>query len=290
MAQRQAYARPLDQAQRLRAMARKTRRTAVTIAVTSGKGGVGKSNIAVNLALSLSSRGQRVTLVDVDMGLANADVLMNLQCRYSLSHVLSGVRSVAEVAVDGPGGIRFISGGSGLEEMADLSEFERQSLIAQFQKLEASTDIVIMDCGAGIGRNVLSFALAADRVVVVTTPQPTALTDAYAIIKALHRQSCRARLCLCVNMANTRAEALAAHERVSRVAKRFLDYSIADHAYMLHDTAVTQAVAERCPFVIRSPGSNATACIAAMAEQFTRTFAGSERRGGFFSRVAGLFV
>lgn len=262
----------------------------MTLAITSGKGGVGKTNIAVNLSICLAARGIRVTLVDADMGLANADLLMNVQPRYTLSHVLSGVRSLDEISEVGPGGIRFIPGASGVHEIAALSEFERQVLIAQLQKLETSTDIMVFDCGAGISRNVISFALAADRVLIVTTPEPTALTDAYATIKALHREGCRARMCLFVNMAGSRTVARATYERIAGVARRFLNYSLADYGYLLHDSAVELAVQARCPFVIRYPGSNASAGIAAMAEEMARTLAGPQRRGGFFSRVAGLFV
>ena len=196
-----------DQASQLRELVAGGRPGATTIAVMSGKGGVGKSSIAVNLSICLALRGLRVTLIDADMGLANADLLMNITPRHTLSHVLAGVRSVEEVCIDGPGGIRFVPGASGLHELADLSEFERQSLITQLRKLEDSTDIVVLDCGAGISRNVISFALAADRIVVVTTPQPTALTDAYATIKALHCERCSAPIGLFVNMTDGRADA-----------------------------------------------------------------------------------
>ena len=284
----QAYHR--DQATRLRDLVRHQRSSATTIAVTSGKGGVGKSNVAVNLSLCLAARGLRVILIDVDMGLANVDLLMNVRPRYTLSHVLSGLRTVEEVCMEGPGGIRFIPGASGLHELADLTEFERQNLIRQLQKLEKSTDIIVLDCGAGVSRNVLSFALFADQVLVVTTPEPTALTDAYATIKALHREGCTARICSFVNMAHSRVAAVAAAERLADVAERFLKYTVADCGYMLHDTAVELAVQARCPFVVRYPGSNASACIAATAREMSRTLTGRQHRGGFFSRVAGLFV
>ena len=149
---------------------------------------------------------------------------------------------------------------------------------------------MVLDCGAGISHNVLSFALASDYVLVVTTPQPTALTDAYATIKALHRKGCAGGIRLLGNMVHSRAEAEASYQRLAQVARRFLNYSVADSGYMLHDTAVELAVQERCPFVIRYPGSNASACIAAMASDMTRTCAGQPGRGGFFKRVVGLFV
>ena len=279
-----------DQAAQLREMARGHRRSALTLAVMSGKGGVGKSNVAVNLSICLAERGLRTALMDLDMGLANADLLMNLQPRYTLAHLVAGVRTIEEISVRGPGGIQFIPGASGTQGLANLSEFERQNLISQLHKLDASTDIIVFDLGAGISRNVTSFANAADRAWVVTTPEPTALTDAYATVKALQREQCRAKIALVVNMANSRAEAQAAYRRVAGVARKFLNFSIADGGYMLQDTAVELAVQARCPFVIRYPGSNASACIAAMASEVARSCAASPSRGGFFKRVAGLFV
>jgi len=157
-------------------------------------------------------------------------------------------------------------------------------------RLDASTDITVFDLGAGISRNVTSFALEADRVWVVTTTEPTALTDAYATVKALQREQCRARVELVVNMANTRAGAQAAYHRVAGVARKFLNFSLANGGYMLQDTAVELAVQARCPFVVRYPGSNASSCIAAMASEVSRAFAVQPSGNGFFNRVAGLFV
>lgn len=266
------------------------RRSPLTLAILSGKGGVGKSNVAVNLSICLAERGLRVALADLDMGLANADLLMNLHPRYTLSHLVAGVRTVEEISVRGPGGIQFIPGASGTQGLANLSEFERQNLISQLHRLITNTDIAVFDLGAGISKNVTSFTYSANRVWVVTTPEPTALTDAYATVKALQRERCRARVELVVNMAASRAEAEAAFRRVAGVAQKFLDFPLANGGYLLQDTAVELAVQARCPFVIRFPGSNASACIAAMASEVARSRAAPPHRNGLLKRVAGLFV
>lgn len=279
-----------DQATRLRQLVRRCRGQARTLAITSGKGGVGKSNVAVNLSICLAAKGMQVALVDVDLGLANADLLMNIQSRYTLSHVVHGVRTIEEVCTEGPGGICFVPGASGLDDLANLSEFDRRSLSAQFQVLENNADIVVLDCGAGISRNVVSFASAADQVMVVTTSEPTALTDAYAMIKSLHRDHSPGLVSLLVNKANSRAEAEETYRRLAGVANRFLKLAVASSGYMLHDRAVELAVQERRPFVIGYPRSNASACIAATATDLAQRYAGSHGRGGFFKRVVGLFV
>jgi flagellar biosynthesis protein FlhG len=262
----------------------------VTLAITSGKGGVGKSNVAVNLSICLAANGLRVTLVDVDMGLANIDLLLNMHPPHTLAHVLSGLRSLEAVCVDGPGGIRFVPGASGRNDLANLTDFDRQNLITQLGKLHRSADMVVLDCGAGISSNVMSFAQAADAVLVITTPQPTAVTDAYATIKVLHREKFAGEVSLFVNMANSRTEASATYQRVAGVSKRFLNYLVADGGYMLHDTAVEMAVQERSPFVISYPRANASAAIAALACRMSQTHVERPGRGGLLRRVAGLFV
>lgn len=279
-----------DQATHLRLLTRRRGSPALTIAVISGKGGVGKSNIAVNLSVCLSSEGHRVALVDADLGLANADLLLNVKSRYTLSHLVSGNRTLDEIIVAGPAGIQFIPGGSGVHHLANLSSFERHNLIRQLQQLENNTDMIVFDCGAGVSSNVMSFALAADWVVVITTPEPTAITDAYAMIKELYREHCESRVGLFVNMANSQAQAINTYRRVAGVARKFLNYSVADCGYMLHDTTVELAVQARSPFVIRDPRSNASACVTALANTLTHAYSIQRRQSGFFKRVAGLFV
>jgi flagellar biosynthesis protein FlhG len=261
-----------------------------SIAITSGKGGVGKSNVAVNLAVMLAGRGLRVTLVDTDLGMANDDLLLGLHCPHNLSHVMAGVRSIDEVSQDAPGGFRFVPGLSGDERLADLSDFERRRLLDHMALLERDGDVLLLDCGAGISRNVLTFGLAADAVLVVTTPEPTAIADAYATVKALWREQYEGVVHLLVNMTESRAEARAVHGRLFGVAQKFLKYPIADGGYLLHDRHVELAVRQRYPFVLRYPRCPASACMGAVAVRLAKVKGRPDVGGGYFRRVVGLFV
>jgi flagellar biosynthesis protein FlhG len=279
-----------DQASELRELAGGRRHRADTLAIVSGKGGVGKTNVAVNLSIFLAARKRRVTLVDLDMGLANADLLLGLTPKYTLAHVISGARTLGEVTVAGPAGLRFIPGASGLEQLANLSEFERQILLLQMQSLEDSTDMLVFDCGAGIGRGVMRFAQSAQRVMVVTTPEPTSMTDAYATVKMLAREQYRGAVGILVNKAAERLDADATYRRIAEVAKRFLNYSVANFGFVLQDTSVVQAVRARSPVVIRFPQSKASQCFAAVADSMASGSPTLVRRDSFFQRVAGLFI
>ena len=173
-----------DQAAKLRELVRRAKRTR-TIAIASGKGGVGKSNIAVNLAILLSAAGNKVALVDADLALANLDVLVNASVRANLSHVIAGTRKLEDILIDLPSGVQLVPGASGLAALADLSDFRRAKLMEDLAALEGDNDTIVVDCGAGIGPDVLGFASAADNLLVVTNPEPTAITDSYAVIKVM---------------------------------------------------------------------------------------------------------
>src|SRR6266513_2764157 len=233
-----------DQAASLRTMMGQ-RASANVIAVTSGKGGVGKSNVAVNLAIKFASAGKTVVLLDADLGLANADVLCNIDLPCNLSHVIARKKELRDVMVRAPGGFHLIGGASGLARMADLTDFDRQRLVDALGELEQQCDIILVDTGAGISPNVLSFTRAADHVMVVTTPEPTAITDAYAMVKVLSRDSAERRVSLLVNQAQSAAEAKAVHDRIAHVAKQFLKVSVLEAGYVLADEQVPLAVRRR---------------------------------------------
>jgi flagellar biosynthesis protein FlhG len=265
------------------------RQRAQVVAITSGKGGVGKSNVAVNLAITLASAGKRVTLLDADLGLANADVLCNVDLRTNLSHVIARKRELADVLIKAPGGFNLIGGASGLARMADLTDEDRQRLIEALGELETQADVILIDTGAGISPNVLSFTRAADHVLVVTTPEPTAITDAYAVVKVISRDASERRLSLLVNQARSAAEGRVVHERIAKVAKQFLGVNVLDAGYVLADENVQQAVRRRTPFVLGTPNCPAARCIEKLAMRLEQGVANVNDHGGFFNRMSRWF-
>lgn len=261
----------LDQAQALRDMTIESHgRRARVVAVTSGKGGVGKSSIAVNLAIRLSMLGRRIVLLDADLGTANADVLCDLAPTANLAHVVAGRKSLEEIIIEAPGGFRLVPGASGLAQIAAMSEFERQRLMQQVRQLEMSTDLILIDTGAGVSPNVLSFLYAADEVLVVTTPEPTSIADAYAVIKLVSRQRSNPDLGLLVNMASDATEGRAVFERMESVAKRFLNLKVRFAGHVPFDARVPQAVRSRKPFVLDAPGCDASIGIGQLAHRIDR--------------------
>jgi flagellar biosynthesis protein FlhG len=277
----------MDQATSLREIARRASNRAQTIAITSGKGGVGKTNLAVNLATVLAAMQRRVVLLDADLGLANADILCNVQPRFNLAHVVASQRSLAEVVTRVPAGFSLIAGASGLAKMADLTEKDRQRIVNDLESVTDSADALIIDTGAGIGRNVLSFTSTADHVVIVTTPEPTAITDAYAVMKVLVRCGTAGKISVMVNMVKNRDEARHVHERISSVARQFLKTDVAFAGYVVTDAAVQQSVRKRTPFVQQYPHCAAAQCVQAWANRIDHHVdVNVPGKPGFFSRLA----
>jgi flagellar biosynthesis protein FlhG len=274
----------VDQASRLRELAARQHR-ALVVALTSGKGGVGKTNLAVNLAIEIARRGRRVVLLDADLGLANADVLLNVNPQCNLAHVVARRKSLEEVIVDAPGGIRFVAGASGLARMADLPPADRLRLVSSLDQLEWNADCIVVDTGAGISPSVLGFVQSADRAVIVTTPEPTAVTDAYAMIKVLTRSEVPAgSVSLLVNQARSVVEAEQVRDRIARVARQFLGVGVFDAGHIPFDPVVAEAVRRRTPFVLASPGCPASRAVAELAGRLEPGLELPER-SGFFDRL-----
>jgi flagellar biosynthesis protein FlhG len=244
-----------------------------TIAVTSGKGGVGKTNISVNLAALLAARQHSVVLFDADMGLANADLLCGVKPMKNLAHVVAGLARMEDILVPTPAGFSLVPGASGIASLAALSEMQRNEMISQLDALNDQADVMMFDTGAGIGREVIAFARAADHVLLVTTPEPTALMDAYAMIKVLTREQTTATISLIVNNCRGADEARAVHQSIQTVAMRFLKKRIELTGFIENDPAVAQAVRQRVPFALNHPKAAATISIQAIAANVDRLIA-----------------
>ncbi len=296
---------PIDQAYHLRKLVAHSAPPAVAprnsshvIAVASGKGGVGKTLVAANLSIALAAQGHRVILFDMDMGLANADIVLGVEAGGSLTDVLSGRRELDEIVIQGPGQIAFVPGASGVAQVANLSEFERHQLMAAMQRLESRYDIVVLDCGAGISRNVVGFGAGADTILVIATPEPTAITDAYAMIKAFAQDrrgvsgpgESPVSIGVLVNLADSRREGQETYERIAGVAARFLHLPITDYGYILRDEHVPAAVRGRCPVILRYPRCSASTCMMSTASRLSREMGQPQPGRSLFYRVMNMFV
>jgi len=215
------------------------------IAVTSGKGGVGKTNIAANLAYILSKWGKRVLLLDADAGLANVDVILGITPQHNMSHILHGEKTLSEVIIHGPGGMKILPAASGIQEMTELSRGHKLTLIEELDDLNENLDFMFVDTGAGIAGNVMYFNMLAKEIIVVVSPEPTSLTDGYALIKILHQGYGAKRFMILVNMANNSGEAVNVYKRLSKTANDFLNVSIEYIGYVPCDTSVQKSVRQQ---------------------------------------------
>lgn len=291
-----------DQAERLRQIAETYKaelmaprqaspRRARVIAVTSGKGGVGKTNVSVNLSYALLALSHDVIVLDADLGLANVDVLLGTVPERHLGHAIAGQADILDVIYEAPGNLKLIAGGSGVENLADLPEGDLQRFIHSLRKLEGRTDFLLVDTGAGLGRSVTNFVLAADVVLVVTTPEPTAITDAYALVKAVVRKNPAADIRIIVNQADTREEADEAAERLSSTVLRFLGVSVEYLGAIPSDREVSRCVRSQQPFFLAAPNSPASRAVLDLA----RKLAGDPENprpgvGLFFDRLTRVFT
>jgi len=238
-----------------------------TIAILSGKGGVGKTNLAANLAIALARRGRRILLVDGDLSLANVDLLMGVIPRFTMEHVLSGEKTLEEIVVESYAGIRLIPAASGVQELANLDDFRRECLFRSLSRLDENVDLILIDAGSGIARNVTSLALAADDALIVTTPEPTAFSDAYAAVKVLAASGAARPPKIVVNMARSAEEAREIHARIRKVSEQFLDLSPEDWGFVYEDPAVAKAVRNQEPFLLSAPQSPAARSIDQLARR-----------------------
>ncbi|MEN8257731.1 MAG: MinD/ParA family protein [Thermodesulfobacteriota bacterium] len=238
------------------------------IAVTSGKGGVGKTNVVTNLAYSLARKGKKVLVLDADINLANVDVLLGLTPKFNLHHVLLGEKKLPDILVSGPGGFQILPASSGIMELAELSEEQKLFFLSEISALGNAIDVMLIDTAAGINNNVIYFTLAAQEKIVVLTPEPTSLTDAYALIKVLSSRHDVKRFRILVNSARTEKEALAVFRQLTLVADRFLDSLSLDYlGFIPFDSKLPQSVRAQRLVVDMSPRSTSSGKFFDLAEQ-----------------------
>ncbi len=261
----------MDQAVKLRNMAeeaagcRPRENATRVIAVSSGKGGVGKTNSVVNLAVAFSKMRKKVLLLDADLGLGNLDVLLGLAPRYNIGHLLRGERTLEEVLVEGPAGIMILPASSGVQELTDLTAAERLSLQSYLESMNLNFDILIIDTGAGISSNVLFFNMAAQEIVVVVSPEPTSITDAYALMKVLFQRHGERRFRLLVNTVKTKKEGLDVYRKISLAAERFLGVSVDYLGCVVKDENVPRAVVKQQAVMELYPKTKASVCFREIA-------------------------
>ena len=251
------------------------------IAVTSGKGGVGKTNIICNLAITLARDGRRVLLLDADLGLSNCDVMMGLTPRQDLRHLLFEDADIQDCLVTGPEGVDLLSGGSGVSELTDLDAAHKWRLLEALEPLGDTYDTLLIDTGAGIGSNMRFFAGAAQEVVIVVGPEPTSLTDAYSAIKVLANRCGMRRVLVCVNNVSSKAAARDVFRQLYTVTSRFLSVVVELAGWIPHDVHVEQAVMTQTPFVVTHPMAPASEGIKALSASLLRRQPDAAASGGF---------
>lgn len=236
------------------------------IAITSGKGGVGKTNLTVNLAIALGKRGQRVIVLDADLGTANVDVLLGTTSKQSLMALTQDDVTLDDVLVRGPYGVSYISGGSGMEHAGELSDRQRQIIFDKLSACDAWADIILVDTGAGIGHNVLDFIMASDEILLVTTPEPTSLTDGYVVLKACRQLNIMQPIRLVVNRVFDLVESDETAKRLASTAEKFLHMQLDTLGFVLDDGNVMRSVRRQMPVMSAYPDSLASKCISALAD------------------------
>jgi len=276
-----------DQAQKLRELVWRSKLGARVLAVTSGKGGVGKTSTSINLAIALAEHGQKVILLDADLGLANIEVLMGLNSVYNLEHVIRGEKSLPEILVRGPGGVQLIPGSSGLAAIADMTANQRGLLLDAIESLQRQADFIIIDTMAGIGKNAVAFAAAADEVLLVSTPEPSSIVDAYAMLKCLYATRPDLFVRLLVNMAGTQAQAKAVAAKLGKVSQQYLGKNLSFVGYLPRDKHVHQAVMQSQPFMVTAPEAPVSVAMEQIARRLLHhTIESTPQRDSFLKRFA----
>lgn len=262
-----------------------------TISVTSGKGGVGKTNLVVNLGYALTKQSKRVLIFDADMGLGNINVLLGVTPKYNLYHVLSGEREMEGIMLEGPGGMKILPAASGIQDMSQLTNHQKIFLSQEFERLAVNFDVLLLDTGAGISSNVTYFCSKARDILVVAMPEPTSLTDAYALIKVTHEKHFIKRFKLVVNFARNEKEAKEVYRQLTAVIDKFLPKVALDYVgYVLRDDHIPKSVRQQKALLESYPFSKSGKCfedIASRVFEETRPVKGEGILGGFLGSIQG---
>ena len=263
----------MDQAEKLRKMVSESevKPSARVITVTSGKGGVGKSSLSLNLAICLSRLGKQVVLLDADFGLANIEVMLGIRPAANLADLMFRGKNLSDIITDGPENVKFISGGSGIQELAQMNKEQVLYLTKKLAELDRIADVIIIDTGAGISDSVLEFVTSGNEVLLLATPEPTSITDAYALLKALNRKSEFSKrdttIKFVANRVKNEDEGLVLYENMKNVVGKFLNISLDFVGSIPQDDNISKAVMKQKPITISSPQSPAAKAIAVLAEK-----------------------
>jgi len=252
----------------------------IVLSVTSGKGGVGKTNIVASLAEAFRSMGQRVLIIDADLGLSNVDIIFGVHPEYHIGHVIDGEKSISEVLLTTATGIKILPAGSGVTELTHLTQGQKMNLLVELGTLEGSFDIVLVDTGAGISPNVLYFNAAADDCMIIATREPTSITDAYAMMKVMNTQHGIRRFKLLINMVRESSEAKAVYLNLSNAAQKFLSNVVIEYmGFIPQDETLQRSVIKRVPVIIDNPGAASSQSIKKLARMIMMSPRTSESSG-----------
>jgi flagellar biosynthesis protein FlhG len=261
--------------------------TARVITVTSGKGGVGKTSVSVNLAVTLSRMGKKVVLLDADFGLANVEIMLGIRPKYNLSDLMFHGKSITDIIAYGPENIGFVSGGSGINEMANLTREQVFRLVQKLEELDQMADVIIVDTGAGIGDAVLEFVAASEEVLLVATPEPTSITDAYALLKSLNRCSSyrpgKTVVKMIANQVRDNKDATQLFSKIGVVVNRFLNIEVEFLGAIPYDSNVPRAIMKQQPITIAAPNSNAAKAVRQIADKLEKKEESEKSRLGIMS-------
>lgn len=287
----------MDQADKLRTVSQYNETTIKSsslriITVTSGKGGVGKTNTTANIAIQLSRLGKRVIILDADLGLANIELILGVVPKYTLEDIIKGRKSIEEVLTPGPLGIQFISGGSGVNELVKITDYQLSLFIQNISKLEELADIILIDTGAGLSNSVMTFVRAVNEIIIVTTPEPTAIMDAYSLIKVIKNDGGEIpKINVVMNRVDDKIESVEAFNKLSRVSIKFLNIELESLGFVPYDPYLVKSVKRQEPVMILYPKAASSKSFQHIGNRLLNIYDNDKQIGitGFIKRIISNF-